>query len=149
MSQVQLAPPSLAVHYPRMLIFLLYLSLSFLFLLLLQLALMLFRVVSLSFACKVIKPGRIFLRRLISLSTKVSKLNHHLDISSSVRSDLLMWSDLLKTWNGGQFFNLLLFLRLIFSCSLMPLFGVWVVSSMGLGFLLRGFLISQIFIFLF
>ena len=60
---------------------------------------------SLSFACKVIKPGRIFLRRLFFLSTKVTKLNHHLDISSSVRSDLLMWFDLLKSWNGVSVFQ--------------------------------------------
>ena len=55
---------------------------------------------SLSFACKVIKPGRIFLRRLIDLSTRVLKLHHHLDISSSVRSDFLMWLNLLAHWNG-------------------------------------------------
>ena len=60
---------------------------------------------SLSFACKVIKPGRIFLRRLINLSTKVSKLSHHLDISSSVRADLAMWSCLLKSWNGVEVFQ--------------------------------------------
>lgn len=55
---------------------------------------------SLSFACKVIKPGRIFLRRLIDLSTTVSKLHHHIDITSSVRLDLSMWSSLLSFWNG-------------------------------------------------
>uniref|UniRef100_A0A7M5X226 Reverse transcriptase domain-containing protein n=1 Tax=Clytia hemisphaerica TaxID=252671 RepID=A0A7M5X226_9CNID len=36
---------------------------------------------SLSFACKVIKPGRIFLRRLINLSTSVAKLHHHISLS--------------------------------------------------------------------
>jgi len=55
---------------------------------------------SLSFACKVIKPGRIFLRRLIDLSTTVSKLHHHIDLNSSIRADLVMWSDLLQSWNG-------------------------------------------------
>ena len=60
---------------------------------------------SLSFACKVVKPGRIFLRRLIDLSTKVSKLHHHLDISSSVRLDFAMWSSLLRSWNGVSVFQ--------------------------------------------
>ena len=55
---------------------------------------------SLSFACKVVKPGRIFLRQLINLSTTVSKLHHHIDLTSSVRSDLSMWSSLLTSWNG-------------------------------------------------
>ena len=38
--------------------------------------------VGLSFACKVIKLGRIFLRRLIDLSTTVSKLHHHIDLKT-------------------------------------------------------------------
>lgn len=59
---------------------------------------------SLSFACMVIKSGHIFLRCLISLPTKVSKLNHRLDISLSVRSDLLMWFDLLKSRNEVSVF---------------------------------------------
>ena len=58
---------------------------------------------SLSFACKVIRPGRIFLRRLIDLSTSVSKLHHHIDISSCVRLDLVMWSNFLQSWNGSSF----------------------------------------------
>ena len=45
---------------------------------------------SLSFACRVVKPGLIFLRRLIDLSTRAAKLHHHLDISKSVRVDLSM-----------------------------------------------------------
>ena len=57
---------------------------------------------SLSFACKVIRPGRIFLRRLIDLSTTVSNLHHHIDISSSARLDFNMWSSLLSTWNGSS-----------------------------------------------
>ena len=45
---------------------------------------------ALSFACKVVKPGRMFLRRLIDLSTTVSSLHHHIDISSSLCEDLKM-----------------------------------------------------------
>ena len=58
---------------------------------------------SLSFACKVIRPGRIFLRRLIDLSTTVSKLHHHIDITSDIRSDLRMWLTFLDSWNGSCF----------------------------------------------
>eukprot|EP00111_Clytia_hemisphaerica_P014519 TCONS_00042745-protein len=60
---------------------------------------------SLSFVCKVIKPGRIFLRRLIGLSTSVSKLHHHIDISVSVRRDISMWATLLSSWNGISMFQ--------------------------------------------
>lgn len=57
---------------------------------------------SLSFACKVIKPGRIFLRRLIDLSTSVSRLHHHIDLNTLVRSDFHMWRSLLSFWNGSS-----------------------------------------------
>eukprot|EP00111_Clytia_hemisphaerica_P015890 TCONS_00046951-protein len=56
---------------------------------------------SLSFACKVIRPGRIFMRRLIDLSTSVARLNHHIDISCDVRLDLDMWAEFLDSWNGS------------------------------------------------
>lgn len=55
---------------------------------------------SLSFACKVVKPGRIFLRRLIDLSTTVTSLHHHIDLLSSTRADLSVWHSLLQIWNG-------------------------------------------------
>lgn len=55
---------------------------------------------TLSFACKVIKPGRIFLRRLIDLSTTVSSLNHHIDLNSEARADINWWTEFLPTWNG-------------------------------------------------
>lgn len=60
---------------------------------------------SLSFACRVIKPGRIFLRRLIDLAHSVRSLHHHIDISVSVREDLAMWSVFLQSWNGCSFFQ--------------------------------------------
>ena len=55
---------------------------------------------TLSFACKVIKPGRIFLRRLIDLSTTVKSLNHHIDLNSDARADIIWWVEFLPTWNG-------------------------------------------------
>ena len=53
----------------------------------------------LSFACKVVKPGRIFLRRLIDMSTSVVKLHHFIDISSSARLDLhVVWISFILDW---------------------------------------------------
>ena len=44
----------------------------------------------LSFACKVVPTGRIFLHRLIDLSCSVSKLHHHIRITNEARLDLLL-----------------------------------------------------------
>lgn len=54
----------------------------------------------LSHACKVIKPGRPFLRRLIELSTKAKKMHHHLRLNRATRSDLGWWKFFLDHWNG-------------------------------------------------
>ena len=58
---------------------------------------------SLSFACKVVKPGRMFLRRLIDLSTSVTNLNHHISLSSEARADIHWWIDFFPSWNGVEF----------------------------------------------
>ena len=58
---------------------------------------------SLSFASKVVKPGRIFLRRLIDLSTRVTRLHHHLSLDSEARADIQWWIDFLPAWNGINF----------------------------------------------
>ena len=50
---------------------------------------------SLSFASKVVKPGRMFLRRLINLSTTVSDLNHHISLNAESRADIIWWCDYL------------------------------------------------------
>ena len=55
---------------------------------------------SLSFASKVVKPGRMFLRRLINLSTTVSDLNHHISLNAESRADINWWCDFLPSWNG-------------------------------------------------
>ena len=56
----------------------------------------------LSFACKVVKCGRFFLRRLIDLSTTVHSLYHHISISPESRKDILWWVEFLPTWNGVE-----------------------------------------------
>ena len=45
------------------------------------------------------RPGRIFLRRLISLSTTVDKLHHHLCLTKETRADIKWWIDFLPHWN--------------------------------------------------
>ena len=57
---------------------------------------------SLSFACKVIKPGRMFLRRLIDLSTSVHRLNHHICLNAESRADINWWLEFLPSWNGRE-----------------------------------------------
>ena len=55
---------------------------------------------SLSFALKVVKPGRMFTQRLIDLSTTVSSLHHHVSLTSESRADIQWWLDFLPRWNG-------------------------------------------------
>ena len=60
---------------------------------------------SLSFAAKVVKPGRMFMRRLISLSTSVSQLGHHISLNADSRADIQWWIDFLPSWNGVSLFQ--------------------------------------------
>ena len=54
----------------------------------------------LSFACKVVPFGRIFLRRLIDISTSVEKLHHHLPLTQEAKLDMKWWLDFLPQWPG-------------------------------------------------
>ena len=58
---------------------------------------------SLSFASKVMKPDRIFLRRLIDLFTRASRLHRHLSLDLEARADIQWWIDFLPSWNGINF----------------------------------------------
>ena len=51
-------------------------------------------------ACKVVRHGRAFLRRMITLSTTAKKLHHHIRLNASFRSDLEWWALFLPKWNG-------------------------------------------------
>ena len=58
-------------------------------------------------ACKVVKPGRTFLRRMIDLAYTASQLHHHIRLNLGFRSDLHWWSLFLDRWNGvGMLTNL-------------------------------------------
>ena len=51
-------------------------------------------------ACRVVKPGRSFLRRMIDLSTTAKELHHFIRLNKGFRSDLEWWAMFLEGWNG-------------------------------------------------
>lgn len=51
-------------------------------------------------ACKVVHPGRSFLRRMINLSMIAREPHHHIRLNSNFRSDLEWWATFLPQWNG-------------------------------------------------
>lgn len=52
----------------------------------------------LQFICKVVRPGRIFLRRLYHLTMKVDKGHHHIYLNEHGRGDIQWWIDFLPGW---------------------------------------------------
>ena len=55
---------------------------------------------TLSHACKVLPPGRTFLRRMIDLSRQPRKMDHWVRLNKEFHSDLTWWRTFLPTWNG-------------------------------------------------
>ena len=51
-------------------------------------------------ACRVVKPGRSFLRRVIELLAAVKRDFHHVRLNASFRSDLVWWD--IHSWRGGM-----------------------------------------------
>lgn len=54
----------------------------------------------LSQACKVVRPGRRFLRGMIQLLSVAHKQHHHIRLNQSFRADLEWWHKFLGSWNG-------------------------------------------------
>ena len=54
----------------------------------------------LNFACKVVRPGRCFLRRLYDLTCGVFKPHHLVKLNAEARADLAVWYDFLLKYNG-------------------------------------------------
>ena len=52
----------------------------------------------LAHACKVIRPGRIFLRRMIDTAHSVSRLDHWVRLNQEFRSDLEWWLSFMEIW---------------------------------------------------
>ena len=50
--------------------------------------------------CKVVRPGRMFSRRLIDLSTTVQRMHHHITLNSHARGDIQWWIDFLPQWTA-------------------------------------------------
>ena len=59
---------------------------------------------SLQHACKAVRPGRSFMRRLIDLSKRATRLDHHLRLNLSARSDIQWWHRFAAEWNGTSMF---------------------------------------------
>uniref|UniRef100_A0ABM0MR98 Uncharacterized protein LOC102804302 n=1 Tax=Saccoglossus kowalevskii TaxID=10224 RepID=A0ABM0MR98_SACKO len=59
---------------------------------------------TLSFACKCIPAGRIFLRRMIDLSTTTPHLTQIINLSDEFRLDVTWWCNFLPSWNGTASF---------------------------------------------
>lgn len=55
---------------------------------------------TLHYACKVIRPGRSFLRRAISLLSIVKQRHHHIRLNAEFRSDMMWWKMFATCWNG-------------------------------------------------
>lgn len=58
----------------------------------------------LNFACKVVPPGRTFLRRLIDLTVGLKKPYYHRRLNSEAKADLNAWGLFLDHFNGKALF---------------------------------------------
>ena len=54
----------------------------------------------LTFAARAVPAGRLFIRRLITLSTKAKRLHHCIRLNSDAQADITWWQKFLPTWNG-------------------------------------------------
>ena len=57
----------------------------------------------LNFFSKAIRPGRMFTRRLIDLTSTVKKPSHYVTITKEAREDIHWWCELLMTQNRASF----------------------------------------------
>lgn len=54
----------------------------------------------LNFACRAIKPGRCFLRRLYDLTCGSHRPNHFIRLNNAARADIRVWSTFIDQYNG-------------------------------------------------
>ena len=54
----------------------------------------------LAHACKVVRPGKTFLRNLYQKLAETAQPYHHIRFNVPVRSDLMWWTLFMRTWNG-------------------------------------------------
>lgn len=58
----------------------------------------------LTFACRVVIPGRSFISRLLEATRGAKELHHFVTLNQECRKDLLMWHTFLNDWNGVSLF---------------------------------------------
>ena len=58
----------------------------------------------LSFACSVIVPGRVFLRRLYNLTCGTHRPHHYVNVNKSAKLDMEAWFSFSENFNGRRFF---------------------------------------------
>lgn len=61
----------------------------------------------LAHACKIIRMGRIFLRRFINYSMKATKLDHWIHLSLDFRADIAWWQAFLHVWNHRSMMHII------------------------------------------
>ena len=54
----------------------------------------------LTFASRVVRPGKTFLRRMFELISVARQGHHHIRLNLEFRSDLRWWAMFLQAWNG-------------------------------------------------
>ena len=59
---------------------------------------------SLNFACSVVVPGRVFLRRVINLTIGKKHPHHFIRVTKEVKQDLQIWEMFFHSFNGKSFF---------------------------------------------
>ena len=60
----------------------------------------------LNFCCSVVIPGSAFLRRLIDLTSGLTRSYHHIRLNRESKHDIRMWLTFLDNFNGRAFFLL-------------------------------------------
>lgn len=58
----------------------------------------------LNFACSVVTPGRVFIRRLINLTIGVRHAHYRIRVTTETKQDLRIWETFLDSFNGKSFF---------------------------------------------
>ncbi len=61
-------------------------------------------IATLQHACRVVRPGRSFLRRMIALLCHSYRPYHRIRLNRHFRADLLWWRTFVSTWNGVYVF---------------------------------------------
>ena len=103
----------------------------------------------LSFACKVVAPGRIFLRRLIDLSTSVNNLDDRIVLNDEAQADIEWWKKLSYSGMGSPLSGRRGTIHLTCGFTLTLQKREWVLILLTIGFLLPGLLVFRIFTLMF